>query len=172
MDRVTVDDIAAEAGISRATLYRLFPGGKDVLYQALNARETQVFFTRLNDHVDAADTLEDLIVSVMVEATQALRNDEHLQVMLASRPDEIVYSLTFADQPRIIEVATAFLAPLVAPFLDTDRSPQLAEWLVRVVLSYFFTPSNHVDLADRDSATSFARDFVLPAFEPIPTTTR
>ena len=32
MAKVTVDDIAAEAGISRATLYRLFPGAKEVLY--------------------------------------------------------------------------------------------------------------------------------------------
>ena len=29
--KVTIDDIATEAGVSRATLYRLFPGGKDVL---------------------------------------------------------------------------------------------------------------------------------------------
>ena len=172
MDRVTVDDIAAEAGISRATLYRLFPGGKDVLYDALRSRSTNKFFTDLDAHVAAADTLEDLIVSILVESTRALQADEHLQVMLASRPGEVLLNLGFADQPVIIEAATAFLTPRVVSFIGADRSARLAEWLVRVVLSYFFTPSNHVDLADRDSATSFARDFVLPAFEPIPTTTR
>ena len=40
MAKVTVDDIAAEAGLSRATLYRLFPGGKDVLYEALRRRDS------------------------------------------------------------------------------------------------------------------------------------
>ncbi|HSP05013.1 MAG TPA: TetR/AcrR family transcriptional regulator, partial [Acidimicrobiales bacterium] len=29
--RTTVDDVVREAGVSRATLYRAFPGGKDVL---------------------------------------------------------------------------------------------------------------------------------------------
>ena len=33
--KVTIEDIANEAGVSRATLYRMFPGGKDVLYEAL-----------------------------------------------------------------------------------------------------------------------------------------
>ena len=41
MAKVTVDDIAAEAGISRATLYRLFPGGKEVLYEALRRRASR-----------------------------------------------------------------------------------------------------------------------------------
>jgi AcrR family transcriptional regulator len=172
MERVTIDDIAAEAGISRATLYRLFPGGKDVLFEALRQRSTEIFFTRLSTRLHAADSFEGVIASVLAESTKALREDEHLQVMLASRPGEVVYSLGFADQPRIIDVATQFLTPLVAPFIDASRAGALAEWLVRVVLSYFFTPSTHVDLADEDSAAAFARAFVLPAFEPIPTSTR
>ena len=45
--KVTIDDIAAEAGVSRATLYRLFPGGKDVLFEALRVRELEEFFTEL-----------------------------------------------------------------------------------------------------------------------------
>jgi AcrR family transcriptional regulator len=171
IEKVTVDDIAAEAGISRATLYRLFPGGKDVLYDALRHRSTNTFFTELDAHVAAADSLEELIVSILVESTRALQADEHLQVMLASRPGEVLFNLGFADQPVIIEAATAFLTPRVAPIIGADRSARLAEWLVRVVLSYFFTPSVHVDLADRDSATAFARNFVLPAFEPAPAIT-
>ena len=29
MAKTTVDDVAAASGISRATIYRIFPGGKD-----------------------------------------------------------------------------------------------------------------------------------------------
>lgn len=166
MDRVTVDDIAAEAGISRATLYRLFPGGKDVLFDALRTRESLAFFTNLRDQVSAADDFEDVVVSVLVEATRALREDEHLKIMLASRPGEVLYELQVADVPRILELATEFLSPLVAPSIGADRSSELAEWLTRVVLSFFLTPSLTVDLADRASAARFARAFVLPAFAP------
>ena len=41
--RLTIDDIAAAAGVSRATLYRMFPGGKDVLFEALRVREIEQF---------------------------------------------------------------------------------------------------------------------------------
>jgi AcrR family transcriptional regulator len=168
MAKVTVDDIVAEAGISRATLYRLFPGGRDVLLDALRARETAEFFADLDVHVRAASGYEDLLVRMLVEATQQLRADEHLQVMLASEPGEVVLRLGFEDLPRLFQVATAFLTPRVAPYIGEDRAAALGEWLVRLTLSYFLTPSVHVDLGSTDSATAFVRAFVLPAFPPQP----
>ena len=47
MDKVTIDDIATASGVSRATIYRLFPGGKDVVYEAVRAHETAAFFAEL-----------------------------------------------------------------------------------------------------------------------------
>ena len=61
MAKVTIDDIAADAGVSRATLYRLFPGGKDVLYDAMRVRELEEFFTRLTGLVDGVDDLDELL---------------------------------------------------------------------------------------------------------------
>ena len=164
MAKVTVDDIAAEAGMSRATLYRLFPGGKEVLYEALRRRDSADFFTELQQHVELADSLEDLLVRMVVEATQQLRSDEHLQVMLASRPGEVAMSLNFDGLPVIFETATAYLTPLVARWIGGERAAELAELLSRLVVSYFLTPSRFVDLGEPDSAIRFLRHHVLPAF--------
>ena len=166
MDRVTVDDIAAEAGVSRATLYRLFPGGKDVLFEAMRVHQTSGFFEDLEAHVAAADDLEELIVSVLVEATRGLRADEHLQIMLASRPGEVLHSMSVSDMPHIIDAATAYLTPRVVSFIGADEAAELAECLTRLVLSYFFGPSARYDLGDTESARVFARRYVLPAFHP------
>src|SRR3954454_9997161 len=92
--KVTMEDIAAEAGVSRATLYRMFPGGKDVLFEALRVRELEDFFTRLARHLEHADSLEDLLVRTVVSATHELRVDDHLAVMLAPEPGETLTSLT------------------------------------------------------------------------------
>ena len=46
-DRVTVDDIAAEAGISRATALPPVPRRQGRLFEALRSRETQDFFVEL-----------------------------------------------------------------------------------------------------------------------------
>jgi len=164
MAKVTIDDIANEAGISRATLYRLFPGGKDVLYEALRRRETAAFFAELDEHIARADSFEDLLVRIVVEATHQLRSDEHLQMMLASQPGDVAADLTIDGLPVIVENATALLAPRVARWIGENRAAELAELLTRVVVSYFLAPSRFVDLGEPASAGQFVRNHVLPAF--------
>ena len=53
--KTTVDDIATEAGISRATLYRMFPGGRDNLFEALRQQETEDFFVTLSESLNGAE---------------------------------------------------------------------------------------------------------------------
>ena len=165
IDKVTVDDIAAAAGVSRATLYRLFPGGKDVLFDALRVRDIEEFFTRLTLGVAGAHTLSDLLVRTVVVATTDLRSDDHLAIMLASEPGDTLDQLTVQGLPRIIRMASLFLAPLVEPYVGRVDSSRLVELLSRLVISYFLAPSDHVDLGDAESARQFISTYILPAFE-------
>jgi AcrR family transcriptional regulator len=166
--KVSVDDIAAEAGVSRATLYRMFPGGKDVLFDALRVRELEQFFTELKRGVSGSADLEDLLVRTVVVATHELRSDRHLAIMLASEPGDTLSQLTVQGLPRIIRMASLFLAPLVEPYLGRQSAARLVELLSRLVISYFLAPSDHVDLGDAESAREFLRTQILPAFQPIP----
>lgn len=134
--KVTIDDIATAAGVSRATLYRLFPGGKDVLFEALRVRELEDFFVRLTAQVDGAVDLEDLLVRAVVAATRELSDDQHLAIMMASEPGDTLAQLTVEGLPRIMRVATIFLVPLVDPYLPRRESARLVELLSRLVISY------------------------------------
>ncbi len=153
--RVTIDDIAVDAGISRATLYRMFPGGKDVLFEALRVRELEEFFVVLRDRVAGSTSIEDLLVLTVVVATQELRADEHLAVMLSTEPGTMLGQLTVEGVPRIIRFATAFLAPLAEPFLDRHQARSIIDVLARLTISYFLAPSDSVDLGDEASARAF-----------------
>ena len=164
--KVTIEDIANEAGVSRATLYRMFPGGKDVLFEALRVRELEDFFTRLSVHLDGATDFEDLLVRCVVHATRELRGDQHLSLMLASEPGETLGNLTVDGLPRIIRVATVFLAPVVDGYLPRREAARLVELLARLVISYFLAPSEQVDLGDTEAAAAFIDAFILPAFQP------
>lgn len=155
--KVTVDDIASAAGVSRATVYRIFPGGKDVLFEALRVREQAEFFDVLTAEVADIDDLEDLVVRLVVTATLELRADEHLALMLASEPGETLVELTADGMPRIVETATDYLGPLLKPHLEPDIAPLVIEVLVRLTLSYFLAPSIHVDFGDPESARAFLR---------------
>lgn len=157
IEKVTVDDIARESGVSRATLYRLFPGGKGVLFEALHARERADFFDTLTTEIDDTDDFEDLVVRLVVTATRELRDDRHLAVMLASEPGVVLSELTVDGMPQIIRVANDYLGPILKPFLDPEFAEPLIDLLVRITISYFLAPSSHVDLGAVDSARAFLR---------------
>src|SRR4051795_5041330 len=70
--KTTLDDVAREASCSRATIYRLFPGGKDALLEDTPRLELDRFFSCLAQCFDAAPDLEDLLVSGVVYASRAL----------------------------------------------------------------------------------------------------
>jgi AcrR family transcriptional regulator len=162
--RVTVDDIAVEAGMSRATLYRLFPGGKDVLFEALRVRELNEFVDELSDHLQGVDALDDLLVRAVVYATNEMRDDPHLALMMASAPGEVLANFTVDGLPRIVRVTTQHLLPFVEPHLGHDDAVTLLEVVTRLVISCFFGPSQLVDFGDAVSARAFLTKFLPWAF--------
>src|SRR5579883_2123951 len=70
--KTTVEDAAREAGVSRATIYRYFPGGRDELIGAVVRWEFFRFFLRLYEEVHDADTLEEVMERGLVFARTAV----------------------------------------------------------------------------------------------------
>lgn len=158
--KTTIDDIVGESGVSRATIYRLFPGGKEVLLDALRQREQVEFFGRLSEAVAGSTTLEDRLVTAVVVSTLELRADDHLAAMMANSPGEFAGRLTVDGLPRIIDNATAAFVPMLAPYLPADTAIRVVDVLVRLTLSYFLAPSELVDLGDERSARPFLQPII------------
>ncbi len=158
-DKVTMDDICAEAKVSRATVYRQFPGGRDVLFEAMRVREVEEFLTVLRAHVEGAATLEDLIVRAIVVATSELQHDEQLAAMLSAHPGESLGNLTVTGFPRITRASSMFLAPLFERFMSIERAEELVEIIARLVISYFLAPSTRFNLSDENSTRIFVRKY-------------
>jgi AcrR family transcriptional regulator len=167
IDKVTVDDIAKESGVSRATLYRVFPGGRDVIFEAHRVYELDQFFTVLLARITGAESLEELLVRAVTCATRELRNDEHLAIMLASEPGAVLGELTVDGLPRIIRVASAYLVPFVDDYLPRPQARALIDIVARLVISCFLAPSTVVDFGDEQSARTFLQPF-LPVLPSIP----
>jgi AcrR family transcriptional regulator len=159
LSKVTIDDIVAESGASRATIYRLFPGGRDVLFEAMRVREMGAFFEAIRFEAIGANDLVDLLTRCIVVASTALRNDEHLASMLASERGEVLAELTVDGVPRVINMATAFITPLAEEFVDHETAVQIVEVVARLVISNFLAPSALVDFTDRDSVSRFLATF-------------
>ena len=155
IEKVTVDDIARESGVSRATLYRLFPGGKDVMFDALRVREIDEFFAELEGQLADAVDLEDLLVRAITASTAALRDNEHLAIMMATEPGTIVSELTVEGLPRIISMATDSVLQYVERFVTVEQARPVIDLVVRLVISFFLSPSPDLDLADPASARTY-----------------
>ena len=164
--KVTVDDIANEAQVSRATIYRMFPGGRDVLFEAMRVRELEEFFADLESQIGGLDSLEDVVVRSVVTATRRLRGDEHLALMLAAEPGTVLNQLTSGGVPRIVRMAVTFLVPFVEPYVGRQGAERLIDVLSRLTISYVLAPSDAVDLSDEKSA----RRFLCPIIEALTTT--
>ena len=160
INKLTIDDVATEAGVSRATLYRLFPGGKDVMFDALRVRELEDFFEGMSAKLTEVESLLDFTVKVSVYALRAMRGDQHLAMMLSTEESTALKSLTVEGLPRILRVASQYITPLAIEFIPAEEADVFVEMLARLVISYFLAPSEHFDLADPDSARKFFGPFI------------
>ena len=162
-DKVTMDDICVTAGVSRATVYRLFPGGRDVLFEAVRLGKLENFFTAMRAQIEGSESLEDLLVRCIVVASIELQHDEHLAMMLATVPGETLGELTVSGLGRIVRVATAFITPLTDEFIPGDEAAHIVDVMCRLVISYYLSPSSTIDFTNEDAARQFVQRFVLPA---------
>jgi AcrR family transcriptional regulator len=160
--KTTLDDVAREASCSRATIYRLFPGGKDSLLDATARLELYRFFTGLARRLDEAVGLEDVLVAGMAYAAQALAGHDALRFVLAYEPEVILPRVAFHHADRVLSAVSAFAAPYLAPHVGPDDAPRVAEWVTRLVLSYTLAPAEGVDVRDEQSVRRLVRSFVLP----------
>ncbi|MFM8503729.1 MAG: TetR/AcrR family transcriptional regulator, partial [Acidimicrobiaceae bacterium] len=94
VSRFTVADVCDLSGVSRATVYRMFPGGKEILLEALHVRSLDEFFTTLLSRAQGAKSLEDLLVRCIVAATTELRNADPLAMLLATAPGTTLMQFT------------------------------------------------------------------------------
>ena len=160
--KTTLDDVAREAGWSRATVYRLFPGGKDAVLETVADVELERFFAALDRRLTAASDLEDLLVAGMSEAGGRITDHPALQFLVIHEPELILPQISFARAERVLARAASFAAPYLARWLAPEEANRVGEWVTRIVISYAASPSETVDVADAESVRRLVRHFVLP----------
>ncbi|MFM8238225.1 MAG: TetR/AcrR family transcriptional regulator [Actinomycetota bacterium] len=159
----TLEDVAREAGCSRATLYRHF-AGKVPLLAALAARDGETIARELVAEARVASTLTDAVVAVVAGGVTALGEHPALARLLAEEPEVLLPYLSFAGQTAFLAAAADRLAPAFTAFLPEPDAARLAEWVVRMTLSHLLCPSDRFDVADAAQVRSGVDAFVVPGF--------
>lgn len=163
--KTTLDDVAAEAGCSRATVYRAFPGGRDALLADLAEREVDRAKAALAVRLADATGVEDMLVVAISGAASALVHHPAWAYLARHEPGVVLPHLAFDRLDPVLDRAVAFLAPWLARDLDPAAADELAELAARlVVLST--GPAARVDLTDPAVVRRVVTTFVLPGLAP------
>src|ERR1700736_5413994 len=159
--KTSVEDAAREAKVSRATVYRVFPGGREELISAVVAWATLEFFIRLYEQVQGATSLEQVMERGIMFAHRSIVEDEVLQRVMQTEPEKLLPTLTF-ESNRIRQAIADFLVPYleqrgVAAGVDLKEA---ADFLARMVLSYMSSPGRW-DLDDPGQVAQLVRAELL-----------
>jgi AcrR family transcriptional regulator len=169
--KTSLDDIAREAGVSRATVYRAFPGGKDRVVDAVAAHAVGRFFHALAPELSAAATLEDLVTVGVGALLRETVDNPVLPSLVEHEPDMVLPHFAFHQLGRLFDLAEAVSRPHLERFLRPADVRPAAELLTRCVLTFAFQPADWLDPHDAAAVRRFVRTYLVPALHLSTTTT-
>jgi len=161
LSKTTVEDAAREAGLSRATVYRYFPGGREELVDAVVSWQHVLFFVRLYQEVHGATSLEEVLDRGLTFARRSLLEHEVLQKVLETEPEVLMPKLT-VESNRTVGLIAGFLVPYLHEhgMAEGVEIHEAADFLARMILSYISSPG-HWDLGDPEQVATLVRTELL-----------
>lgn len=138
--KTTLEDIASEAGVSRATVYRYFEGGRDEIVLGVVLREARTFLATLDRRVQREGTLADAIVEGVLYTVAAVRKSQHLALLFAPEVAGQTTSIAGAST-ALFELTNDFLRPIFERARAEGRirrdvvADDAAEFVLRMILS-------------------------------------
>src|SRR5207245_255860 len=161
LGKTTVEDVTRAARLSRATVYRHFPGGRDQLMREVIAWETGRFFGRLAEAVAGAPDFAHLLEEALVFAHRAVEEHEVLQKVLQTEPERLLPQLT-VESERIL----VFIRRFLVPYLEREElregidAEQAADYVARMLFS-FIGNQGRWDLTDGAQVAQLVRTELL-----------
>ena len=139
--RLSLEDVAKRARLSRQTVYRYFPSKGDLL-QATVLREEEAFLTNMTS---AAERQRELEPALRASIEAALRTgQEHvvLNRLLATEPTSLV-ALVTGDSGPVLSAARQALEKILAgrlPKAPKVRLTMATDAVARLLVSYIVNP--------------------------------
>ncbi|WP_405136668.1 TetR/AcrR family transcriptional regulator [Nocardia sp. NBC_01388] len=160
----TMDEVAAESGVGRATLFRRF-GGKDQLFERALAREFARLLDTLAERFQTVTDPADQVVEAFAACLHLMdhplfaTDDPH-------RRGELIQALGHGDPSPMSLAHKAFRANIAhaqATGTLPPGDPDLqADALIHLALGYLAVPSLTIDLTDPAAVERLARTAIAP----------
>ncbi|WP_063001759.1 TetR/AcrR family transcriptional regulator [Nocardia mikamii] len=169
----TMMEVAEEAGVSRAWLYRHFPD-KPALIGAAIVRLTDTWWSDARAELDRIDTFaEQLTIGVRIGRGAYDDPGALLMRLRSSEPEEFA-ACAGAGVTALVPALAAFWRPYidraaergeVHPGHDLD---EVAEWVARILISLGTVPGDTIDPDDPTAVSHHLNTYLLPALRHAP----
>lgn len=161
MSGFSLEDVAHASGVSRTSIYRHFPGGRQQLVEETATWEVGRFWAGLAEAVSGLDSLEDRLVQALVLGSARIGDSVIVANLMEPDLDELIGALQPAE-PLVHAVVVDYMTELLRreqlrqrlrPGVDVDRA---ADYLTRMVMSVMSAPGG-VDLRDPEQTRAVVR---------------
>lgn len=162
MAKTTVEDVARAAGMSRATLYRLFPGGKGAILQVGLANEVTRLVAELREQLDELADLGSVLARAISFSIRELNEHPAFRYVREHESDVVEKYMAFDRLDPIFLLAGAAFGPSLLRFLPPEDASHVAMWGARIVVTYLQSPSEDLDPSDEATAHQLVATYLLP----------
>lgn len=172
VSKTTLEDIASEAGVSRATVYRYFEGGRDEIILGVVLREARQFLAALQKRVGREADLADAVVEGIMYTIASVRKNEHLGLLFAPEVAGQTTSIAGAST-ALFEITTDFLRPIFDQAHRQGRlrrdvvAEEAAEFVLRMILSLLSVdgPRRRSDAKQRQFLRTFCASAIVDSLQ-------
>lgn len=123
--KTSLSDVAAEAGVTRQTVYRYFPSLNDIL-RAVALAGVEEFAGRMERHLAAFGTAVEVAVESVVFAVRTLPGEPHLGLLLQAGEADfftvgVISPLAFSTAQGFSATSRSTGRPSASPPMRTSR---------------------------------------------------
>ncbi|MDT5010679.1 MAG: hypothetical protein QOH57_2296 [Mycobacterium sp.] len=162
--RVTLDDVANRAGVSRMTIYRRFTG-RDELITAVIDRENALLFSDIAGELKSAGPQANYYVEAFTCAIMQLRRHRVLNRMIVDEP-ALTLQLTHQHYPaamkRMADALRVIFPSGFAEKIGEEAVHALADTILRYAMTALLLPSLQ-PMATAEDIRAFATAHFLPS---------
>jgi len=162
--KTTVEDIAAAAKLSRATVYRSVTGGRDELILAVVVRDLLRFLDRLAERLRRERSVPEAIVEGTLDAVEYVRSEPTIAHFLVPEAAGHMQAAVAGAAEHVLALCCDYVRPY---FEQAQRQRTLradidvegtVEFLFRIITSLIVMDRDR----DADGLRRFLRTYVVP----------
>ncbi|CND56355.1 TetR family transcriptional regulator [Mycobacterium tuberculosis] len=162
--KTTVEDIAAAARLSRATVYRSVTGGRDELILAVVVRDLHRFLDRLAARLRRERSVPEAIVEGAMDAIEYVRSEPTIAHFLVPEAAGHMQAAVAGAAEHVLDLCCEYVRPY---FAQAQRQRMLrADIEVEGTVEFLFRIITSLIVMDRDrdaeAQRRFLRTYVVP----------